>query len=112
MSQVSRAHARINPYSINPRLPGTAVRPAGTDPQRAERRRVRAQLHAYMQRLRSVWYAVVDAAEDEAAAAENGWTVERARFGTVTVRDPRFDELAARRATAAGADDGSVGRWS
>jgi hypothetical protein len=30
---------------------------------------------------------------DEDAARRYGWTIERGRFGSVTVRDPRFDEL-------------------
>lgn len=110
MIQVSRACGRINSYAINPRLSGTAIRAAGTEPHRTERRRLRAQLRSYVERLRSAWSAVVDAAEDEAAAAENRWTVTRGRLGTVTVRDPHFDDLAARRAPAA--DDACVRRWS
>jgi DnaJ-class molecular chaperone len=30
---------------------------------------------------------------DEDAARRYGWTIEHGRFGSVTVRDPRFDEL-------------------
>jgi hypothetical protein len=34
---------------------------------------------------------------DRIAAALNGWTVQRDRFGRVVIRDPRFDQLRARR---------------
>jgi len=54
---------------------------------------------------------------DRIAAARNGWTVQRARFGRVVVRDPRFDRPRAIRLRAGEPASESVwqsvasGRW-
>ncbi len=51
-------------------------------------RRLRRRLRTLLAALRpSGWDA------DQLAAAVNGWTIKRARFGRVVVRDPRFDQL-------------------
>jgi hypothetical protein len=62
-----------------------------------ERRSMRIVRSALLHALIDPWLRRL--AEQDAAALNRGWTVDRARFGSRTYRDPRWDDVEQLRAS-------------